>query len=331
MKKVFFISVLSILLFTLSCEEKETIVEVPVAGNCPPTAPRGVTAINLDGYVRICWFPNNEDDVSVYDIYRAAEDETEYTYIGSIDRVLPDPYEYCYDDLDTDYGLQFFYVVVAVDQGGEESDISYEVSGTPRPEGQVSLDEHTYIPDMSGYDFDSFDNTPQNDSLETTDIYYAFEDDVGRLVCYRAGVEIQDYGYIGFQLADFDIKNWAPTDGWAPSRTVEAIGGHCYMLRLLEGDDKYHYVKLLVTAVNMNSVTFYWAYQTDPENRDLAPAPSNTGDHEPKIRIGRPPEVSDSRYNKDSRVDDSPHRSEWVTVTPRTTCNNRTPYLKLAT
>ncbi|UCF05642.1 MAG: hypothetical protein JSV33_00985 [bacterium] len=285
------ITVLMVLLLTLSCEEKGTVVrvvEVPV-DNCPPSPPQGVTAINLDDRVRICWLPNFEDDVAFYDIYRAAEEDTQYFYIGTEDRLLPDPFDYCHDDMDTDYGMQYFYVVVAVDEGGEESEISYpEVSGTPRPEGQdLTLFEHIYNPTRSGYDFDSFSDSPQRDSLATTDLYYAYEDDIGKLVCYRPGVDIQDYGFVGFQLADFDMINRAPTEGWSPSRTAEAIGGHVYILRLDEPDGYFHYTKLLVTAADRYSVTFHWAYQTAPENRDLAPAPSNTDDRKPKPRILR--------------------------------------------
>ncbi|MCK4236824.1 MAG: hypothetical protein KAX38_06870, partial [Candidatus Krumholzibacteria bacterium] len=166
-------STLIIILMLISCGEKERIIEVEVPVNCKPSPPGGVTVFNLNGSVTICWYPNfePEDDIVCYDVYRAVEYDTTYNYIGTVDAESPDPYEYCLN-YETDNGIQFYYAVVAVDKGGRESELSLEeVTGTPRPENKITLREHREIPAQSGYDFSSLTNTPQMDSLPSTDIY----------------------------------------------------------------------------------------------------------------------------------------------------------------
>lgn len=275
------ILVVSVLvLMLLSCGEEEKIVEVPVETDCPPSAPRGVYAYNMDGYVSLCWYPNPEDDIAGYDVYYGEAEYGDYYYIGTIWAMIPDPYEYCFNDT-TSNGSQYFYAVAAFDEAGNESDLSYEiVSGTPRPEGILTLYEYTYLPDESGYDFYPLGNTPQRFDLATTDIYFAADNNVHTLAAYRAGVDIQDYGYVG----DFYVINYAPDQGWSPTRSAEAIFGHCYILRLDHTPSGYHYAKLYVTEVTDDFVTFRWAYQTDPGNPDLAPAPGESDDDRDIVR-----------------------------------------------
>jgi hypothetical protein len=295
------ITVLSaIVLLLISCGEKEKIVEVPVATNCPPSAPRGVYSINLDGYVRIVWYPNPEDDVAGYDVYRGQSLYGDYNYIGTVQRVKPDPYEYFFDDTQTDNGIQHFYAVVAFDGGGLESDLSYEeVSGTPRPEGVISLFDRCHDPSISGYDLSSLSNTQQSYDAPTTDIYFDVCGGPAYIVTCCLDVGIQDYGYVG---DNFDGINYAPTQGWSPTGAAEAIAKHCYILRLLEGDG-FHYAKLYVSEVTSGFVTMWWAYQTTPGNRDLAPpAPGRgvglgTSSYQPDVTPGatikgKPTEVS---------------------------------------
>ena len=258
---------LSILLLLISCGKKERIVEVPVPMDCAPSAPRGVYSVNMGDRVEIVWYPNPETDVVSYDVYRGAFLYGDYFYIGSVNDVDPDPADYYYDDTDVETGVQYFYAVVAVDAKGNESDLSYEeVSGTPRPEGQLTIYAATVLPDHSGYDFSSLSDSSQAYNLATTDIYFSTSSGFAQLVAYRAGVDIQDYGFTG----DFDAVNYAPTEGWSISRSAEAIAGHCYILRLFEGDGD-HYAKLFVNEVTDQSVKFTWGYQTAPNNRDLSP------------------------------------------------------------
>ncbi|HSG28768.1 MAG TPA: hypothetical protein VLA34_09830, partial [Candidatus Krumholzibacterium sp.] len=271
-------------LMLISCGEKETIVEVPVEvpADCPPSPPRDVYAVNLDGFVSICFSPNPEEDVRYYDIYRSAELDGEYTRIAYIEDNYPDddPWEYCYDDEVPNYGQQFFYSVVAVDEGENEStDLSDGyltdiVSATPRHEGNVTLSDTSAAPASSGYDFSNLNDITQRYDDADTDIYFTV-DGSARLVTDMPEVQIQDYGFVSLEAYGFDVLNYAPADGWSPSGTAEAIEGHVYFLRLGEVDGA-HYVKLWLADVTATSVTFLWAYQTDPDNRDLAPGPEGT-------------------------------------------------------
>ena len=261
------------MLIMISCGEKEKIVNVPV--NCSPAPPHGVYSVNYDGTVLICWVANYESDMEGYRIYRSATIDGLYSPIGTVYVTTANTVEYCFEDLDTANGIHYYYAVSAFDKGGAESDLIVEevVSGTPRPEGQITLYDRNSIPAQSGFDFyPALANVAQSWNNPATDLY--FENNAGtvRLVTYRSGVEIQDYGF----ASNFDAVGYAPADGWAPSGTVEAIARHMYILMLSEGTYT-HYAKVYVTSVTPSLVTFYWAFQTDPGNPDLAPPAPGRG------------------------------------------------------
>jgi len=265
------ISIMMLLL--ISCGEKEKIVSVPV--NCAPDVPHGVYSVNYDGTVLICWVANYESDMAGYNIFRSETLDGQYVPIGTVYVTTANPAEYCYEDMDTGNGIHYFYAVSAFDQGGAESDIIVEevVSGTPRPEGQLTLYDRVALPSQSGFDFyPSLTSVAQQYDAATTDIYFDVSGGTPLIIARRVGVEIQDYGYAG----NFDAIGYAPDDGWAPSRTVEAIPKHMYFLQLLEGTD-IHYAKIYVTAVTGDHATFHWAFQTDPYNPDLAPPAPGRG------------------------------------------------------
>jgi len=262
------------MLLLISCGEKEKIVEVPA--DCPPSAPTGVFSINLDGIVTICWYENPESDVEGYDVYRGTALYGAYDIIGSVGADASSSGQYCFDDLETFNGQRYYYAVAAYDGAGNQSDLSYEeVTGTPRPEGLLmTLYNAASLPNQSGFDFyPGLSNVVQAYDALTTDIYFGVVGEASLLIARRAGVEIQDYGYVG----DFDAINYAPNDGWSPSRSAEAVAGHIYILRLTETDG-FHFAKIYVREVVAgNFVTFDWAFQTDPGNPDLAPPAPGRG------------------------------------------------------
>lgn len=294
MNKVLSIS-LVILLMLLSCGEKEKIVdiryvEVPVEvpGECAPSAPQGVFSINWHDSVTICWYPNSEEDIDGYDIFKADSFyDNNYEYIGTVWIEDTSPGEdVCLTDRNNE-GFQYFYAVVAFDRSGLESELSYDqVTGTARPEGRLRLYDRESDPDKSGYDFDLF--AQQADTSSTTDIFFDSNSGFPELVAHRLAVDIQDYGYI----ESFQAINRAPVKGWAPSRRAEAVLNHCYIVRLDELDG-YHYAKLFVEEVLPGSVTFKWAYQEVAENRDLAP-PASTGGK--VLGAHESPAYSDNNY-----------------------------------
>jgi hypothetical protein len=264
------------MLIMISCGEKEKVVEVPI--DCIPSPPHGVTSINFDGTVKICWYPSYyEDDIASYTIYRGTSIDGDFFPIGTVLSETPIPLEYCFEDLDTGNGIQYYYGVSAVDKGHNSSELIIEeiVSGTPRPEElQLILYDAAGYPNQSGYDFypGLRNNDAQAYDAATTDIFFGVSGGVPLIIARRIGVEIQDYGYAG----SFDAIGVAPDDGWAPSRSAEAITNHMYFLRLLEGTD-FHYAKIYVTAVTGSFVTFSWAFQTDPGNPDLSPPAPGSG------------------------------------------------------
>ena len=222
-------------------------------------------AVNLDGYVQICWYPNPEDDIAGYDIWKNGDPYGTYTWVGTVDAEDPDPYEYCFSYDEPSNGEQLYYAVSAYDLADNLSELSYEtVSATPRPEGFLRLYDSNVQSDSCGYDFTSLSDIAQDCALESTDIMF---DTTGGVSLFRVAtprVMIQDYGY----SYSFDDINLAPEDGWSLSGTAEAIESHCYILRLSESDG-FHYVKLWIHTAGEGFVDFWWAYQTDPYNTDL--------------------------------------------------------------
>ena len=69
-----------------------------------------------------------------------------------------------------------------------------------------------------------------------------------------------------------DAVDYAPSAGWAPTGSVEAIVGHCYVVRTRD----MHYAKFQVTSVNPQTVSLDWAYQTAQNERELAARPAQT-------------------------------------------------------
>ena len=324
------LTTLLIFLLLLSCSGEEKIVEVPVEVNYAPAPPTGVYSINLDGYIMICWSANYESDISYYRVYRAEAYEGPFEEVGTKNADCDYPYECCFEYTTTE-AVEYYYAVRAFDTGGLGSDYSIEdVTATPRPEKLDSLYEHNYYAEASGLDIYSYNTTTQTgsvvgirqlDSLATTDFFFAYEENeygemTYTIVCYRPGVDIQDYGYVGTTVYDYDFLNYAPTTGWSPTRKVEAIFGHCYMLRLLEGDG-YHYMKLIVVPPTNDParnpllperMLFYWAFQTDPENRNFSPAPDEEEEDErakaSEIKLGRltPPSLREGSTGMEQRL-----------------------------
>jgi hypothetical protein len=265
-----------VMLTMISCWQEDKVVEVPVGANCAPSTPRGVYTVNLNGKVQICWVGNYETDLEGYNVYRGTSPDGDFFLIGTVPVDDPDQEEYCFEDLDTSNGAHYYYAVSAYDEAGAESDLIIEevVSGTPRPDGLITLYEASALPAQSGYDFYPISlepNAPQSYDESTTDLYFAV-DVTPLLFAHRSGVEIQDYGY----ASSFEAVSYAPGDGWSPSRTAEAIAEHMYILRLLETDG-YHFAKVYVTAVTVNFITIKWAFQTDPGNPDLTPPAPGSG------------------------------------------------------
>ncbi len=278
-----FAAVLMVMVMLTSCGEKETIVEVEVEvpADCPPSPPRGVYAVSLNGYVSLCWEPNLEEDVRYYDIYRSPAIDSDFEFIGYIEDEFPDndPWEYCFEDDYPVNGIQYFYSVVAVDEGNNDSTEPFGgyltdiVSATPRFEGLLTLYDMNVDPDHSGFDLENYyGNDPINYQNASADFYFEVStgDGIPRVTVDSPRVMIQDYGFVDYEAYGFDAIGYSPADGWSTSGIVEMIEGHVYFIRIGTYAEA-NYAKLWVGEVTSGSITFWWAYQSAINNRYLSP------------------------------------------------------------
>jgi hypothetical protein len=234
---------------TVGCNNEDRIVSV----NNAPFRVEGVYSVTGDNEVTVYWRENQETDIDRYKVYRNNAPTGNFTLIGS---VASPPFI----DTNLTNGVTYYYAVSAVDHSGQESaDLSFEnVFDTPRPEGgPETLTNANTTAATSGWDFSA--ETRRDTTSVLTDIYY----DSGFLIHAANGVKVQDAGYVA--LVDVD---YAPNDtGWSSDGIVEAIAGHSYIVLTPEGN----YAKFEVVSRAAASLVINWAYQVDPDNRELAP------------------------------------------------------------
>lgn len=232
----------------------------PSTDRMPPSSPAAVTSITGDGEVILEWYPNGEWDLAGYRIYRNDQAEGMYERIGWVPAGVE-----TYVDRDVRNGLTYWYAVSAVDQDGNESELSRnEVFDTPRPEGRGAvLTEYSFDPRYCAWDFSTYSVVDYQDLA--ADMAYVLDQTGAWMLALDVPnaplTEIQDMGY----HASMDDISWAPIDGWSPTGAVELIPGHVYVV--LTRDD--HFAKFRVTDLTTDRVQFDWAYQIDRQNREL--------------------------------------------------------------
>ena len=251
-------TLLALLVFgAAGCDETTTAPRDVTA----PAAPRGFFSVTGDGQVTLSWYANTESDVAGYRLYMApcaSGSSCPYDRIGSTSAT-----QFVATGLTN--GLTRFYAVAAVDHAGNESALSYEtVFDTPRPEGSAGLNNFVNTTANAGWDFSAFQTRASTDPL--VDIFFGYNGSVYQMFTPDALTDIQDAGY----SSSLDGVDFAPSDGWSPTGTVELIPGHCYVV--WTRDD--HYAKFRVTSVSSSTVTFNWAYQTAAGNPELRNRPA---------------------------------------------------------
>ncbi|MEX0736096.1 MAG: hypothetical protein WD182_01545 [Bacteroidota bacterium] len=227
----------------------------------PPMPPRDIFATGLDNAIELTWEANPEPDVAGYSVWVSDRYDGKYTLIASTGRLS-------FIDSRVQNGVRTFYAVTAYDFEGNESDLSRDiVYATPRPEGYgIRLNDFRTSPNTAGYDFSTYSVGKFND--EYTDLF--FENFEGRL--YLNVWDDTDIRDMGYTSSLYDIYE-APEGGWAPSRSVEVIPGHTYVV--WTWDD--HYAKIRVREQDGYTVKFDWAYQVAPGNPDLKKQPPSDG------------------------------------------------------
>ena len=236
-----------------------------------PAAPVGLSSVTGDGQVRLQWLENTEGDLAGYRLYAApcaSGSSCPYDRIGSTSAT-----QFTVTGLTN--GVTRYYAVSAVDRAGNESALSYgTVFDTPRPTGATTLTNFTVQSGTAGWDFNTFTRRAWDDVA--TDIYYGDNGSVKQMFTTSVEVTPGNFAYTDIQDAGYasslDKVDFAPTDGWSPTGTVELIPGHCYVV--WTWDD--HYAKFRVTELLSNYVNIDWAYQTATGNRELKARPVKT-------------------------------------------------------
>jgi hypothetical protein len=234
------------------CDEGPTAVR----DLAPPAAPQGVYSETGDGQVTLRWIRNTEPDLLQYYVWRGPAYDGPYHKLDATAATT-------FLDETAVNGTTYYYAVSAVDQSGNESELSAEhVFDTPRPEG-LDLSLVNAAADPSGpaaYDFSSGALRLASDT--SADVYYYVAGGVRLMVASNGQTNVQDAGY--HELADLD---WAPGAGWSPTGEVELIAGHAYYV----WTSNDHYAKVRVTALDNSHVVLDWAYQLVAGNPELKP------------------------------------------------------------
>ncbi len=245
MKYVIASALVAVMFF--GCEKVNTV------DTTPPAIPQGLRTVSLDNAVQISWLPCQDADLAGYKVWESNRYDGEYHLLGTTTATT-------FTDDGAVNGVTSFYAVSSYDYAHNESALSKDVVyDTPRPEGyNVALAEVHTSPTTAGYEFASGTVGPYNDSY--TDFY--FDDASGRFMLdVWSDTDIQDMGY----TATLDDISTAPSAGWAPSGTAEAIVGHTYVIWTKDN----HYAKVRVRQVSSTGMTFDWAYQTAVGNPEL--------------------------------------------------------------
>lgn len=250
----------------ISCNESK-IVEVDAV----PQPPQGVFSVTGDGSVTINWNGPYEKDLDYFRVYRSNSATTGYVEIGVRDaQANPNLNLLKYNFVDNNpvNGTTYYYAVSSVDNSGQESDLSAEeVFDTPRPQGTVQLYSKFVDPTRAGFDLST--HLTVNSSSTVADF---FVDDVTNstdttlfLNAEDIQTNIQDVGYTD----SFGDIGYAVSNGWSNLGYVEVITGHTYLIWTRDN----HFAKVRVTSFNRlaGTVNLEWAYQTDPNNMELAP------------------------------------------------------------
>ena len=265
MERLKIIGLLAVALIFAGCGNESVRHVDPV-----PAAPTGLNSITGDESVYLYWYAVGENDIEHYAIYRSETNPNQgLDRIETISASLTD-----YVDNDVINGATYYYRVSAIDESGQESDLSDYAMDTPRPEGSGVIiydyrDAANY--NRTGFDLYAHQRLPYDSSY--CDIYldYDISEQAFFIWVRFDDYYIQDFGY----ASSFDDVGYSQESGWSALHKAEAIEGHVYFLKLRHFSE-WHYAKIWVEHLDPNTrtMTFSWAYQTDPGNRELKISPT---------------------------------------------------------
>ena len=248
MKQIIFTAEIFIILFFFGCEENLIHPDIT-----PPLSPVGLSTMAGDNFNEIYWNKNTETDLAGYNVYVGTSITGKYILLGStkVNHFVDDGIR---------NGVTYYYRVAAYDFNGNESSLSRDYAyATARPEGyDVTLKDYRNYPMDAGYDFSTYSVGKYDDKY--TDIFFEYYNGIYYLDVWD-DTEIQDFGYTN---SLYDIVE-APTAGWSPTKDVQLIVGHTYIVRTWD----YHYAKVRINSLSSTKVIFDWAYQLQSDNTQL--------------------------------------------------------------
>ena len=106
-----------------------------------PEAPSGVTATAGDADITVGWNENDDGDLAGYNVYRAESADVSADGDPLNDELLVDPE---FTDDTAEPGTEYFYVVTAVDESGNESDASDPSEGATVPEAPEVHEKYSF-------------------------------------------------------------------------------------------------------------------------------------------------------------------------------------------
>ena len=261
---LFVITLFGLILGCGSDDDDDDLVQIDTE---PPATPRGVRSITGDNEVIIEWFPNGESDLAGYNIWRDDDGDENFELLAEVSSdTSSDVDRLSFVDEQVINGFTYSYAVSAIDYDGNESELSPEqVLDTPRPSGNnITLNDFNLLPARSGFDFSQPSRGAITWDLPAADVYFGFDTEVNVPFLYSNNLtEMQDMGYHEY----FDEVDVSPVRGFT-TEFVELIEGHVYVLLTPDGN----FAKIHVIVVSDIAITFDWAYQTDPDNPQLAPS-----------------------------------------------------------
>lgn len=220
----------------------------------PPPAPAAVSSITADHAVYLSWEAGSSVPIDHFRVYRSEAEGAPLHYLGY-------SVELGYVDHAVVNGVTYHYGISSVSTAGIESQLSYIVGDTPRPEGyDLVLFDLGTRPDRSGFDFATLSRVAYDDPR--ADII--LESDAGGSLWLWAagpGTDLQDMGY----THSLDDITASPIQGWNPEGVTLLITGHTYVIWTNDN----HFAKLRAVEVATTWARLDWAYQVDPGNPEL--------------------------------------------------------------
>ena len=177
----------------------------------PPDSPTGITIGLYYSYIKVTWSPNTESDINGYNIYRSTSANGTY---GKINSYLITSSLVEYDNAGLIQGTTYYYKLTAVDNAGNESEMS----------------------DYSSFFYLTTDITPPAKPTGVTTVEYAYgskttwyantESDIDGYNVYRSTSANGTYGKINSSLITYylyDYDNAGLIDGTTYYYRVTAV------------------------------------------------------------------------------------------------------------